>query len=176
MLISIFQSHFLDNSVSVSHIESILKPDNKQDVKLAYDLLHKIWLLPSISNSAQPGFADTCEALWTLSSLFQHILLPYICIDLDLSEQLIHLSAVAHMLLAMWHEGTGCAFMPSQLYIDLQIMIKNVYFCVTKTKADSPYRDFFLIMLGTDHLGELFGILHTMVGRDSSLDILQLVL
>ncbi|KAF8888953.1 hypothetical protein CPB84DRAFT_1816493 [Gymnopilus junonius] len=149
------------------HVNSILNPNDKQDVKLAYNLLHE---------SHHPGFMDTRETLRTLRTFFQHILLPYICIDLDLTEQLIHLSAAAHMLLAMWHEGAGSAFMPSQLYIDIQIMIKNVFFCVVKTKADNPDGQFFLILLGTDHLEELFGILHTMVGGDMSLDILQLVL
>ncbi len=35
---------------------------------------------------------------------------------------------------------------------------------------------FFLVLLGTDQLEMLFGILWTMVGNDANLDILQLVL
>src|SRR5258705_3058813 len=54
------------------------------------------------------------------------------------------------------------------------IMIKNVIFCVAKAKVDNPEGEFWLILLGTDRLEELFGILRTMVGNDANLDILQL--
>lgn len=53
-------------------------------------------------------------------------------------------------------------------------MIKNVYFCVAKTKIDNPEGSFWIILLGTDRLEELFGNLRTMIGNDAHLDILQL--
>ena len=56
------------------------------------------------------------------------------------------------------------------------LMIKNVYFCVAKAKVDNPIGKFFLILLGTDQLKDIFGILQTMVGNDSTLDLLQLIL
>ena len=55
-------------------------------------------------------------------------------------------------------------------------MIKNVYFCVAKAKVDNPIGKFFLILLGTDQLEDIFGILQTIVGNDSTLDLLQLIL
>jgi hypothetical protein len=64
--------------------------------------------------------------------------------------------------------------MPTQLYVDIMMMIKNVYFCVAKTKADDPAGSFWIILLGTDRLEILFGILRTMVGNDANLDLLQL--
>jgi hypothetical protein len=64
--------------------------------------------------------------------------------------------------------------MPTQLYVDIMIMIKNVYFCVAKTKADDPEGSFWIILLGTDRLETLYGILRTMVGNDANLDLLQL--
>lgn len=63
--------------------------------------------------------------------------------------------------------------MPPQLYVDIMIMIKNIFFCVAKTKADNPDGKFWIILLGTDCLEELFGILRTMVGNYSNVDILQ---
>ncbi len=133
-----------------------MKPDDKQDVKLAYDLLREIWMLLALPDSSRPGFADTRTALNTLGSFLRHLLLPYICIDLSLSEQLIHLSAAAHMLLAMAHKDrAGTQLMPTQL--DIMIMIKNVYFCVAKIKVDKPSSKFYLILLGTDRLEEFFG-------------------
>ncbi|KDR66758.1 hypothetical protein GALMADRAFT_1359327 [Galerina marginata CBS 339.88] len=180
ILPSVIRSHLLENNISLSHVNSVLKPDDKQDVKLAYDLLHEIWCLPSLLSSSPargPGFQDTREAFRTLGILFRNILMPYICIELSLSEQLIFLSSAAHMLIAMTHEdNAGTLLMPTQLYVDLMIMIKNVYFCVAKAQVDDPLGRFFLILLGTDRLEELFGILRTMVGNDSSVDIQQLVL
>jgi hypothetical protein len=46
---------------------------------------------------------------------------------------------------------------------------------VAKAKIDDADGEFWLILLGTDRLEELFGILRTMVGNDANLDILQLV-
>ena len=45
-----------------------------------------------------------------------------------------------------------------------------------KQKVDDPIGKFFLILLGTDRLEDIFGILRTMVGNDSTLDLLQLIL
>ncbi|KAF8162670.1 hypothetical protein B0H34DRAFT_631332, partial [Crassisporium funariophilum] len=60
-------------------------------------------------------------------------------------------------------------------YVDLMIMIKNVLFCVAKAQIDNPDGELWIILLATDHLEELFGILCTMVGNNTNLDILQLV-
>lgn len=159
-----------------SRIETLLKPDDKQDVKLAYDVLQTIWSLASPASDADPGFSATRLALMTLGKLFQHIVTPYICVDMSLSEQLTHLSTAAHMVLAMTREdNAGSLLMPSQLYVDIIIMIKNVFFCVAKAKVDQPTGQFWIILLGTDRLEVLFGILRTMVGNDANLDVLQLV-
>ena len=53
-------------------------------------------------------------------------------------------------------------------------MIKNVFFCVAKAKVDDPNGSFWIILLGTDHLEELFGILWTMIGTDTNLDLFSL--
>lgn len=53
---------------------------------------------------------------------------------------------------------------------------QNIYFCIAKVQIDDPHGKFWLILLGTDRLEGLFGILRTMVGNDSNVDILQLAL
>jgi hypothetical protein len=55
-------------------------------------------------------------------------------------------------------------------------MIKNVFFCIAKAKAEHPMQPFFIVLLGTDQLKTLFRIICTMVGNDANLDILQLML
>ncbi|KAF8810813.1 hypothetical protein BYT27DRAFT_7221830 [Phlegmacium glaucopus] len=89
-------------------------------------------------------------------------------------EQIEHLSATAHLTLILYRLA-GKEFIPTNLYIGLMIMIKNAIFSIAKAIIDNPDGEFWLILLGTDQLEELFGILRTMVGNDASLDVLQLV-
>jgi hypothetical protein len=74
----------------------------------------------------------------------------------------------------MYRDG-GKKALPTLLFTDIMIMIKNVFFCVAKAKVDDPDGNFWLILLGTDRLEQLFGILRTMIGNDANLDILQLI-
>jgi len=170
----IIRDHLRSAEVSAEHINSLMNPKDQQDVKLAFDMLKDIWTLPRESSHKSPGFQQAREALWTMGKLLFHLVYPFLCIDLSLSEQLEHLSAAAHLALALYSEA-GKDFIPSELFIDIMIMIKNVYFCVAKCKIDNPEGSFWIILLGTDRLEELFGILRTMVGNDANLDFLQLV-
>jgi hypothetical protein len=172
---AVIRSHFNSNNLTSAQIDYLLNPNDWQDVKLSYDLLWEVWSLPDPSPIALPGFNQAQKSFKTLGKLFLHILIPYICVDLSLLEQLIHLSAAAHLLLALFAEDESATkLMPTQLYVDIMIMIKNVYFCVAKTKADNPQGNFWIILLGTDCLEVLYGILHTMVGNNTNLDLLQL--
>lgn len=170
---AILRSHFQAAGFSASHIHSLFNPDDKQDVKLAFDMLKDLWSLPAAPEKSTPGFVATRSALHTLGKFFYHIIFPYLCVNLTLSEQLEHLSAAAHLALVLYREA-GKEFLPTLLYTDVMIMIKNVFFCAAKVKHDDPEGEFWLILLGTDRLEELFGILRTMIGNDANLDILQL--
>jgi hypothetical protein len=169
-------NQFKSEGLSADHIRSLFNPDDKQDVKMALDMLKDVWSLPRASSSTNSnrGFLENREALWILGKFLFHLVFPYICIDLSLSEQIEHLSAAAHLSLALYKQA-GKEFIPTGLYIDTMIMIKNVIFSVAKAKIDDPNGEFFPIQLGTDRLEELFGILRTMVGNDANVDMLQLV-
>lgn len=173
---AIIRIHLKASGLSAAHIHSLFNPEDKQNVKMAFDMLKDIWSLPiaTAQESTKPGFSRAREALRTLGKLLHHVIFPYLCVDLTLAEQLEHLSAAAHLLLTLYSQG-GKDFIPSLLFVDLMIMIKNVFFCVAKAKVDDPEGYFWIILLGTDRLEELFGILRTMVGNDANLDILQLV-
>ena len=161
--------------LSPDHIRALFNPlEDQQDVKLAFNMLKDIWTLPRTSTNQNCGFLEACEALWNLGKLLYHMVFPYLCVNLSLSEQLEHLSATAHLALALY-KLARTEFIPKNLYIDLMIMIKNIFFCVAKAKVDDPNSEFFLILQGTDRLEELFGIIRTMVGNDANLDVLQLV-
>lgn len=80
-----------------------------------------------------------------------------------------------HTLMALWsYERTATKLMPTQLYVDIMIMVKNLYFCIAKARVDELEGNFWIILLGTDHLEVLFGILCTMTGNDANLNVLQL--
>ncbi|KAF8150584.1 hypothetical protein B0H34DRAFT_784860 [Crassisporium funariophilum] len=161
-----------------NHIWSSFNPKDLQDVCIAFNLLKDVWSLPRTPSALggdghSAGFLNLQEALWIFGKLLFHMVFPYVCVNLSLSEQLEHLSAVAHLYLLLFWRG-GKAFIPTDLYIDLMLMIKNIYFCVAKAKVDNPQGLFWVILLGTDWLEELFGILCTMVGNNINPDILQL--
>ncbi len=170
---AIISNHLKSEGYSALHVHSLFKPDDSQDVKLAFDLLKAIWTLPTLATHENPSFFAGRHALCMLGKLFYHTVFPYMCTELSLTEQLEHLSAAAHLALVLYYDK-GKDFMPTLLYQDLAIMIKNVIFCVAKAKIDDPDGKFYIVILGTDRLEELFGILRTMIGNDSNLDIYQL--
>lgn len=176
---AVLQTHLRSGASSAEHVNAILNPEDLQDVKLAFDLLRDIWTLPSLpeipppGEQPNPGFQKGREALLTLGRLLYHTVYAYLCVDLSLSEQLEHLSAAAHLAFVLYKLG-GKAFLPTLLYVDIIIMIKNVFFCVAKAKVDNPDGDFFIILLGTDRLEIHFGILRTVVGNDCNVDLLQI--
>ncbi|KAJ7142001.1 hypothetical protein C8R46DRAFT_1317489, partial [Mycena filopes] len=171
---AIMRTHFQSEGHTVDHLRAVFNPEDKQDVRLAFEMLKDIWSLPPCPPGTSPAVAAAREALRTLGKFLFHFVSPYICVDYSLSEQLEHLSAAAHLALALFHRD-GKHFMASLLYTNIMIIIKNVFFCVAKAKVDDPLGKFWLILLGTDRLEELFGILRTMVGNDANCDVLQLL-
>ena len=102
-------------------------------------------------------------------------MLPYVCIDLCLEEQLTHLSAAAHLAFQLYRNNSaGTRFMPVQSYLDIILMIKNAFFCVAKAKLNNPSSRFYLISLGTDRLETFFGLVRTAISTDANVDTLQL--
>jgi len=95
----IIWGQFKSEGLSVEHVCLLFNPEDQQDLKMAFDMLKDIWNLPRSSTSSRRGFLEAREALWILGKLLIHIIFPYLCIDLSLSEQIKHLSAAAHLTL-----------------------------------------------------------------------------
>jgi hypothetical protein len=172
---SLLRTHLQSNGVSSFRLRSLLNPNDKQDVVLGYSLLKEIWSLPPSPPAATPIFVRAREALRIYGQFARHLIFPYICVDLNLDEQLTYLSTAAH--LALYLEVDNAAhthFMPNPLFIDIMILVKNAYYCVAKAKVDNPAGKFYLILLGTDRLETLFGLIRTAVGTDANVDVLQL--
>ncbi|KAF8161442.1 hypothetical protein B0H34DRAFT_673382 [Crassisporium funariophilum] len=100
-----------------------------------------------------PCFLEAREAIWILGKLLFNMVFPYLCVDLSLSEQIEHLSAAAHLALILF-KLAGKEFIPTNLYIDLMIMIKNAII--------------------STNLKNFLGYSGLWFGNDANLDILQL--
>ncbi|KZT35002.1 hypothetical protein SISSUDRAFT_1081190 [Sistotremastrum suecicum HHB10207 ss-3] len=171
----ILATHLRADAVSEIRIQALLNPDDRQDVVLAYNLLKEIVHLRSADEIGEPAFRRVRSGLNILGKLFEQLIAPYTSISMTLAEQLTHLSTAAHILLALYTQNRARGtFMPVQLYADSMIMIKNAFFCVAKMKAYDPKGSFYLILLGTDRLEVLFGMVRTITGNDCNPDLLQL--
>ncbi|KAF7338947.1 hypothetical protein MVEN_01970900 [Mycena venus] len=172
---AIIKEHLRGDQFIERTIHSLLNPNDRQDVILAFSLLKALWELPDAPPNSSPTFLRAREALKIFGQLGYYLVMPYVCVDLDLSTQLTYLSAAAHLLLDLYvHDNARTAFMPTQTFVNLMVMIKNVFFCVAKTKVDIPDGKFWLILLGTDRLETFFGLLRSAIGPDSNVDLLQL--
>lgn len=62
---SIIKTHLQSAGLSSAHIHSLFNPDDKQNVKMAFDLLKDIWSLPPATEAESkcPGFSRGREAL-----------------------------------------------------------------------------------------------------------------
>jgi hypothetical protein len=154
-------------------INSLLSPNDKQDVTLMMKFLHSISQLASAPDTADPLSRSTRESLRLLGCLYGHLLNSYLDTSLSLHQQLVELSAAAHLILALYHQDKG-NFIPVQTYFDVMCMVKTVYFCVAKAQRDNPTGLFFIILLGTDGLEKVFGKVRTMVGNNTNADVFQL--
>ncbi|KAF8183588.1 hypothetical protein K438DRAFT_2164016 [Mycena galopus ATCC 62051] len=168
--------HLRDTGLSEERIRSLLNPNDRQDVDLTYGLLKEVWCLtPEVLPTASPTYICARGALYIFGGLAYHLVVPYIYLNLSLREQLTHLSTAAHLLLVVFTtDGAGTNFMANQTLVNIMLMIQNAFFCVAKAKIDIPDSEFFLILLGTDRLEKLFGLIRTAVETDSNFDILQL--
>src|SRR5258708_3535983 len=121
--------------VLLSQINNLLNVTDKQDVTMMLNLMQLIWsLLPPLPTD-KPNFCETHTALNQHAKLLRYLILPYINVNLSLFKQLKFLSAAAHLMYILYtHQNMHSSYLPSPLYHDIQIMVKNVFFCVTKAK------------------------------------------
>ena len=173
---ALLRFHLQENKVPSHRIDYLLNPTDRQDVLLCYTLMKEIWSLPPPMPSDKPSFAAAWNALQMLGSLFRHLTLPFVQVTLSLHEQLVHLSAAAHLATFLYtSHGAQTKAMPSLTFKDIIILVKNAFFCVAKVKISTPDGEFYIILLGTDRLESTFGVVRSIVGNDANADILTLI-
>ena len=154
-------------------LNELLNPNDKQDVTLMNRLLGAVVGLGVAHEIDSPIVKKSRTALRLLGCLYHHFLETYTNIRLNLTAQLQHLAAASHLMMCLYNLDKG-RFMTVQLYYDLTVMVKDTYFCVAKTQLHDPDGQFWIILLGTDGLEKLFGIVRTIARSDMNCDALQL--
>jgi hypothetical protein len=172
---ALLRYHLRDNNVSALRLDYLLNPNDRQNVPLCYSLLKEIWSLPEPRPTDKPSYIEARKALQILGKLFRLTVLPYIQINLSLHEQLVYLSAAAHLATFLYIVNNARnKAIQSLTFRDIILMVKNTYFCVAKAKINTPNGKFWIILLGTDRLESTFGLVRSMVGNDSNVDALQI--
>ncbi|KAH9022277.1 hypothetical protein EDB85DRAFT_2293264 [Lactarius pseudohatsudake] len=172
---ALLRFHFQANNVPPHRISYLLNPADRQDVPLCYTFMKEVWSLPPPAPTDKPSFVAARDALRMLGSLFRHLVLPFVQVSLSLHEQLVHLSAAAHLTMFLFTaKSARSKAMPSLTFKDIVLLVKNAYFCVAKAKIYTPDGDFYLILNGTDRLESTFGVVRSMVGNDTNADVLTL--
>lgn len=162
---AVIKQHLRDVGLTKERIDSLLNPNDRQDVDLTYGLLREVWTLPDAPPTASPTFIRARTALQMFGRLAYHLVMPYIYLKLSLREQLTHLSTAAHLLLVLFTtDRAGTNFMANQTFVNIMLMIKNAFFCVAKAKIDIPDSEFFLILLGTDRLENFLAYFEPQLG------------
>ncbi|KAK7013561.1 hypothetical protein R3P38DRAFT_3322523 [Favolaschia claudopus] len=152
-------------------IHALLNPKDAQHVPSTVKLLTLIGDLRFLDASDfTPAEANTHRALCILGEMFDALLDPFINPNLSLSQEIIQLVKFAHLSCALYFKH-GSAFMPPQLYGDLQCLVKSAIFKIAHSKVLNPSLKVFLCLLGDDVLEILFGRTRMIGGHASNMAI-----
>ncbi|KAJ7870066.1 hypothetical protein B0H14DRAFT_2345830 [Mycena olivaceomarginata] len=114
-------------------------------------------------SQSPPSVRNTRRVLRLLGALYRHVLEAYTNVKLSLHEQLTHISAATHLMMAVYLKESG-KFVPSQTYFD---------FMTTGSSASPKNKliltaGFWLILLGTDPLELSFDQVRTRLIASSA--------
>lgn len=152
-----------------------MNPADSQDVPRAIDFLEAVEEIGHLPNdSCDPGEVQEAHLITAVGEIFTLFMDTFIRPDWSLTSQLTSLSKFAHASFALFRKE-GVNFMPNQLYGDMQVTVKNAYFCVAKQQHIDGVQPFHLFWLGDDHLETLFGRVRMQGGHNPNFTLKQLV-
>ncbi|KAG2131051.1 hypothetical protein DEU56DRAFT_757676 [Suillus clintonianus] len=176
--------HYLTwvDNIDESRALKLLYPDDPQDVPRAVALMNIVISLGNIDPTLPPYTLDGTEpdvdviadfdAIKILSHILHSLLQPFINITLSLTEQVISLCRCTHLIYACYRNQRR-AFMPNQLYYDVQTLIKNIIFCIAKQQKLDATQPFTLLDTGDDPIELLFVFLRMCGGHNSAVNYKQ---
>ena len=91
--------------------------------------------------------------------------------ELNIDAHLENLSTLSHLLLVLFRRN-GTAFIPAQLYQNLQRMVRSHYWSV-QTAIQHGIGEYYLFLDSTDPLEQNFGIVRDLHGSGNQFDIVQ---
>ena len=160
-VISKDQLKYVFNMVGIKNISSLVDPNDRQNVAAVLRLFEALGKSVKIcEKSDEQVLRELSQPLKILHSVFDGILCIFCDPKIDLDTQLIKLSKLSHILLHQYR-AYGTAFIPGQLYHDLQRMVQGCYYaCILQQKRGGG--KLYLYQLGTDQLERLFSTVRTI--------------
>ena len=155
--------------------QSMLNPDDKQNVALATQmLLHFCESVSNVENLKEINFrvSNAAVELHLFTFVIEGVLILYSALDASIEEQLQVISSAAHILLIL--QRTLDKFLPNQLYHDLQSTFEDAFYSAVKWKIGHPNEPLYLMLLGNDSIERAFGNMRLKY-RHSGIDNLELI-
>lgn len=147
--------------MSSKQADQLLDPADKQNVPKAVKLLQHLLLLQDLDIMRTPSAAHHHKSLNFMGQMMGHFLLPFISVDMSLSEQVQSLSTYAHLAAAAYMKHrTAC--LTGALYHDTQSVVKNIMFTIACTQLVNQDLPLHILLEGTDRLEQLFADCRTL--------------
>lgn len=141
----------------------LLNPADKQNVPKAVNLIQSLLELPDEIEMHQdilPSEKEWVKDVKFIGNVLSYFTLPFIKVEMLLSEQLCNLSTYSHLISALYKHH-GLEFMNSALLADSQAIVKNIIFTIAHLQILDPNALYFVLLEGTDCLENLFSHVRT---------------
>ncbi|KAJ7772155.1 hypothetical protein B0H14DRAFT_2402175 [Mycena olivaceomarginata] len=147
--------------MTVEKATQLLDPADKQNVPKAVTLVQELNTLQDLPMPLSPGDVKTRKAIIFFSEVLSYFVFPFIKVEMSLSEQVCSLSTYIHLITAM-HLKHGTDFMTNPLFMDSQLVVKNIIVTIARMQTLNPNLKFYIILEGTDRLEGVFCDTRTM--------------
>ncbi|PPQ82110.1 hypothetical protein CVT24_012426 [Panaeolus cyanescens] len=153
-----------------------INPADKQNVPAAVEFLQiLIFDLPNTHTSSAPseaiGAEQRLKAIKFVAKFMSYFLLPFIDVDMSLSDQILSLS-IYSWLAIMMYDKHKLDFIGGAIYADSQAVVKNIIFTTARLQVNAPGTLYFIIQDGTDREEEVFSDTRTL-DHDRNVDAIQ---
>ena len=171
-VISQSQLKYLFDKAGINNYRDALYPNDRQNVPAVLKLVEKInECISEMENCDDQIYKELRKSVTILVYIFDGIICIFSSPKINLCDQLMRLSTLAHILYHQYREY-GTKFMPGQLYHDLQRMVQASYYSCVVLKLRGG-GNMYLYQLGTDQLENTFGTVR-IITHSRNCDVLEL--
>ena len=161
------------DKLSNKQAHELLDPADKQNVPKAVNLLQTLKEQSVLKpHDANPTRLFRLKRVNLLAIILGKFLLPFIDVNMTLSQQIKSLSTYSHIITALYRKHRT-SFMNSVLFADSQSLVKNIIFTVARYQILDKSIKYYVILEGTDRLEGVFSNARTQ-DHARNFDILQL--